>query len=97
ISRLDVFKSINHTENDDENFPYTEFKFDFDSFELFSGISYNIENIELGFGYRFFNFQKIDKILFFSALRDPRGDQKYETVNPLKVEFSIGYKLGKRT
>jgi hypothetical protein len=44
--------------------------------------------------YRAFQVKKIDKILFsYRTLHDPRTDQVFETYNPFKLWFSVGYKF----
>jgi hypothetical protein len=68
--------------------------FDFYSLEVNPGLSYDIGRFEFGLKYRAFQVKKIDKILFsYRTLHDPRTDQVFETYNPFKLWFSVGYKL----
>lgn len=90
-SNFGAWKCIDHTENSDENFPYCEKKLEFSSIEINSGVNYRIKDILIGVKLRLINFQQIDKIIFNSGIKDPRGNQKTEFYNPLKFRFSIGY------
>jgi len=71
-------------------------KFDpgFYSAEFNLGLNYSISRrIYLGLSYRIFQIKKIDKVLFNYILRDPRKDEKFETYNPFKLWFTIGYRM----
>jgi len=74
----------------------THSKFDpcFYSAEFNLGLNYSISRrIYLGLSYRIFQIKKIDKVLFNYILRDPRKDEKFETYNPFKLWFTIGYRM----
>ncbi|MGB3548606.1 MAG: hypothetical protein WBA17_16660 [Saprospiraceae bacterium] len=71
------------------------------SVELNPGIGWKIgKRVEINARYRAYQIKKIDRVIFYSGLfnnlRDPRGDQKYETDNPVKFWLSFGYRFGKR-
>ena len=70
--------------------------FDFYSVEVNPGLSFELGRFELDLNYRVLQFKKIDKILFNHLLYDfgnPRATQVFETYNPFKLWFSVGYKL----
>lgn len=70
---------------------FSWWRLDFYSVEVNPGIEYTTSKFVFGLKYRFFQIKKIDKILFNSILKDPRADQTFETENPFKLWFSIGY------
>jgi hypothetical protein len=72
---------------------YSWWRFDFYSLEVNPGLSFDIGRVEFGLKYRAFQVKKIDRILFNSLINDPRTDQVFETYNPFKLWFSVGYKL----
>jgi hypothetical protein len=72
---------------------YSWWMFDFYSVEINPGLSYDKGRVEFGLKYRAFQVKKIDRILFNSLINDPRTDQVFETYNPFKLWFSVGYKF----
>ena len=86
-----VYRSIDHTENNSDFFPYTESTFELDAINLDTGINYRINHFIFGINTRIFNHQKIDKIIFGAVVRDPRVNQKWEIYNPLQLNFNVGY------
>ncbi len=90
-SNVLLYRLIDHTENNNDVFPYSESTFEIDDIHLRIGINYQIDKWLIGFNSRLFNYQKIDKIIFNSLIKDPRVDQKWEWSNPLRFDFTIGY------
>jgi hypothetical protein len=93
---LDVLPQFNFLTIADntKDISYSWWMFDFYSLEVNPGLSYDIGRFEFGLKYRAFQVKKIDKILFsYSTISDPRTDQVFETYNPFKLWFSVGYKL----
>lgn len=68
-------------------------RWDLYSIEINSGIDYTLSNFIFSIKYRVFQFKKIDKIIFNDIINDPRIDQVFETANPFKVWFSVGFVL----
>ncbi len=71
----------------------TWWQFSLYSIELNPGIEYEVGKFNFGIKYRAFQTKKIDPILFYSSSSYIMGDEKYETFNPFKLWFSIGYRL----
>lgn len=90
-SNLTVYRSIDHTDNNSDVFPYTESSFDLDEVYLGLGVNYRVKQFFIGINSRVLNYQKIDKIIFNSIVKDPRTDQKWEWNNPLRFDVTIGY------
>ncbi len=86
-----IYRRIDHTQNNSEVFPYSEFVLKFDEINVKLGLNYFIGNFSFGFNARLGNYQKIDKIIFNKILKDPRTDQKWEFYNPLQFNFTVGY------
>ncbi len=86
-----LYRSINHTENNNEVFPYQAGTFELDKIFLNVGINYKIGQFLVGISSRALNAQKIDKIIFNDYLKDPRIDQKWEWYNPLRFDFTVSY------
>lgn len=97
LEMLPQFNFLAKADLDHSFFNGSEFswwKFDFYSVEVNPGLSFELGRFELDLNYRAFQVKKIDRILFsISTLNDPRIDQIYETYNPVKLWFSVGYKL----
>lgn len=84
------FRSIGR-DSYSEPTPYREGTFGFCDINGTLGIFYKLNNILIGFNVRAFNFQKIDKIIFNSLIKDPRTDQTWEWYNPLRFDLTVGY------
>jgi hypothetical protein len=90
-SNVLIFRSIDHTENNSDAFPYTEGTFELDDIQLRLGLSGRIGKIIIGLHSRIVNFQKIDRIIFNDIIKDPRTDQTWEWHNPLRFDLTVGY------
>ncbi|MEE9440009.1 MAG: hypothetical protein V3V14_13470 [Saprospiraceae bacterium] len=90
-SNILLFKSIDHTENNSDVFPYSESTFEIDNFNLNLGLLYQLDKWLIGINARLINFEKIDKIIFNDIIKDPRIDQNWEWNNTLQFNFIIGY------
>ncbi len=86
-----LYRSIDHTENNNEVFPYQAGTFELNKIFLNAEIKYKIGKILVGINSRVLNFQKIDKIIFNHLIHDPRTDQKWEWYNPLRFDFTVSY------
>jgi hypothetical protein len=86
-----IYRKIDHTENNSDAFPYTEFTMEPNNVELTAGLNRTFRRFLFGLNTRLVNYQKIDKILFNSIIKDPRTNKNWEFYNPLQFEFSIGY------
>lgn len=87
-----IWKSIKNSNiPDSDPFPLTKFKFDLHSVELTSSVGFKWKKSMLNLNCRLINFQKIDKIIFYSSIQDPRGDQKFDLNNPLKINLTYSY------
>lgn len=91
IPHLLIFRSIDHTENNSDVFPYQEGTFELDAVQLRLGLDYQIGKVLVGVNSRVMNVQKIDDIIFKETVKDPRTQQKWEGYNPLRIDFRIGY------
>lgn len=91
VSNILLYRSIDHTENNSDVFPYSENTLELNDINFRLGINYKINKWLIGFNSRMINFQKIDKIIFNDIIKDPRGDQSWEWNNPLQFDFTIGY------
>ncbi len=89
-SNTRLFRSIDN-ENPAQLFPYREGDFDFENIDLMRGVNYRIGKVIVGLHSRVVNFQKIDKVIFNSLIKDPRSDQKWEWYNPLRFDLTVGY------
>lgn len=63
------------------------------SIETDVGLKWKIKRFELGMKYRAFQIKRIDKILFNDLIEDERENENYETYNPFKLWFYLGYYL----
>lgn len=84
-----VYRNINNSKYTSSQFPYTEDTFELHNIALKGGINYSVKNFMAGLNIRLLNYQKIDKIIFNSIIKDPRTNQKWEFYNPLSLEFSV--------
>jgi len=77
---------------------YSWWRFSFYSVEVNPGIEYSTSRFDFGLKGRIFQIKKIDRILFNETINsfgdpDPRNDKTFETFNPFKLWFSVGYKF----
>ncbi|MFQ5447625.1 MAG: hypothetical protein ACE5FF_11900, partial [Saprospiraceae bacterium] len=93
LELLPQFSFLTIADNTTKVPTYSWWRFDFYSLEVNPGLSFDIGRVEFGMKYRAFQVKKIDKILFNRIINDPRTDQVFETYNPFKLWFSVGYKL----
>ena len=84
-----VYRNIDNTNITSAHFPYTEGTFELHNIALKGGINYSTKNFMVGLNIRLLNYQKIDKIIFNSIIKDPRTNQTWEFYNPLSLEFSV--------
>lgn len=90
-SNFVLSRRIENSESDPLVFPYKEKSLNFEGISMDLGVVYVVKKIWIGLNSRIINYQKIDKIIFNSLIRDPRLGQKWEWNNPLQLEFIIGY------
>lgn len=88
-----LYKRIDNTEVNSNEYPYTAFSFELSRLELEGGFNYRLNRFILGVHSRLVNYQKIDKIIFNDIVNDPRIDQKWEFNNPLRFDLSISFIL----
>ena len=88
-----LFRKIENTAFGSDDFPYTNSTFELNSFEITSGINYEIGRFIIGLHSRLLNYQKIDKIIYNRTVQDPNVDQAWEFHNPLRFDFSFSYRL----
>ncbi len=89
-----LWKSTKNTNvPEDDTFPLSKSKLEFHSIEVNPNIGFKWGKVMINFNCRLFNFQKIDKIIFYSGINDPRVDQKFEVINPFKMNLSFSYFL----
>jgi hypothetical protein len=88
-----LYRRIDNTEGNSNDYPYTAFSFELSRLELVGGINYKLKSFILGVHSRFVNYQKIDNIIFNDIVNDPRMDQKWEFNNPLRIDFSVSFML----
>jgi hypothetical protein len=86
-----IFRSVDHTENDSDFFPYSEGALELDDIQLRLGVNYRSGKFLIGLRSRVVNFQKIDRIIFNRIVKDPRTDQTWERYNPLRFDLTMGY------
>lgn len=89
--QLLVYRSIDHTENNSDVFPYSESTLELDDIHFSLGLHYRIKHFTVGINSRLFNFQKIDEIIFNDIVKDPRADQTWEWYNPLRFDLTVAY------
>lgn len=69
-------------------------RFELYSIEINPGIVWTTKKLDFGISYRFFQHKRIDPILFSAHMStEPDTDQTFETFNPFKLWFSVGYKF----
>ena len=94
---LKVLPQLNFltTANDTKGFGSTRWwRFEFYSVEINPGLVWTTKRLDIGMSYRYFHFKRIDPILFHAFMStEPDTDRKFETFNPFKLWFSVGYKF----
>ena len=89
---FNIFRLIDNSAiKDRKYFPYKKWEFEFVKIQANAGLCLQYKRVAIGFYYRFYNYQKIDKIIFNKILKDPRTDQTWEYFNPVHYDFSIAY------
>lgn len=86
-----MFRRIDQTNINIEEFPYDEGTLEMDELHFKIGINYRVKRFFIGVNSRVFNYQKIDRIIFNYLIKDPRTEQKWEWHNPLRFDVGIGY------
>ncbi len=75
----------------DNNFPYKSSEFKFTKFLTNIGVNYLYKNLFIGLYYRIYNYQEIDKIIFYNVVNNRRENQKWESYNPMHLKILMGY------
>lgn len=88
-----LYRYVNHTESTFPSFPYSETTLEFDKLQMNLGFNYTAGRFLIGIQSRVFNYQKVDKVIFNSIIKDPRINQRWERFNPLRFDVSVGYFL----
>lgn len=86
------FLTLANDSEGDANFSW--WRFDFYSIEINPGIEWSGKRFNIRMNYRAFQLKLIDRILFSDfTLNDDRENETFETFNPFKLWFSVGYKF----
>lgn len=88
-----LYRSVNHTESTFSSFPYSETTIEMDELQMNLGFNYTTGRFLFGIQSRVFNYQKVDKVIFNTIIKDPRINQRWERFNPLRFDVSVGYFL----
>ena len=92
LPQFNFFTKANHSTDEINYQPYTWWGFHFYSVEINPEIEFSLWRLHFSIKYRFFQFKKIDPILFWTTSTYVI-EKKYETYNPFKLWLSIGYEL----
>lgn len=76
-------------------FPFTKSTLELNDINLRAGILYQIGNMCIGLNYRIENYQKIDEIIFDSAVQNLPNNERWESYNPLRFDLVVGYTWGR--
>lgn len=78
----------------------SDFNFGLYSLEFNPVLEYNIGSLNIGLGFRLFQFKTIDKVYLYGnnfITKNPGYlEKKFDTHNPTKLILTAGYKIGKK-
>ncbi len=90
LSQFDFLTIASYTES---NRNYSWWQFGLYAVEFNPGFEYTKSRMNFSLRYRAFQVRKIDPVLFNHIVKDEDTGQNFETYNPFKLWFSIGYSL----